>query len=262
MRLDLRDIVLIKPNGEKFKFDMYEFLIKGNREGDLTIDSGDTILVNPAEKFVEVIGSVKRPAIYEIKDGEAISDLLNFALGPNQTTNIKKIKISKLNSLDGSIININTNDLKTRLSDVIAIEFFDFESLERGDIEILGAIREPGAYSLEKLADLETLIQELEFVDVFPWLAVLEQFDPDSLITQIKLFSLKDPRTFLDTPLFPSAKVRFLGYDDLDTNLLEISDAAKDLISEFALRINHKGMTYSVPVTGRYSVVEVVEFLA
>ena len=28
----LRDIVLIKPNGEKFKFDMYEFLIKGNRE--------------------------------------------------------------------------------------------------------------------------------------------------------------------------------------------------------------------------------------
>ena len=47
---------------------MYEFLIKGNREGDLTIDSGDTILVNPAEKFVEVIGSVKRPAIYEIKD--------------------------------------------------------------------------------------------------------------------------------------------------------------------------------------------------
>ena len=72
---------------------------------------------------------------------------------------------------------------------------------------------------------------------------------------------MKDPRTFLDTPLFPSAKVRFLGYDDLDTNLLEISDAAKDLISEFALRINHKGMTYSVPVTGRYSVVEVVEFL-
>lgn len=257
----LRDIVLIKPNGEKFKFDMYEFLIKGNREGDLTIDSGDTILVNPAEKFVEVIGSVKRPAIYEIKDGEAISDLLDFALGPNQTTNIKKIKISKLNSLDGSIININTNDLKTMLSDVIAIEFFDFESLERGDIEIQGAIREPGAYSLEKLADLETLIRELEFVDVFPWLAVLEQFDPDSLITQIKLFSLKDPRTFLDTPLFPSAKVRFLGYDDLDTNLLGISDAAKDLVSEFALRINHKGMTYSVPVTGRYSVVEVVEFL-
>ena len=33
------------------------------------------ILVNPAEKFVEVIGSVKILAIYEIKDGEAISDL-------------------------------------------------------------------------------------------------------------------------------------------------------------------------------------------
>ena len=77
----LRNIRLIKPNGNNFSFDLYDLLINGNRTNDLTIESGDVIVVGAASKFISITGMVKRPGSYEILPGEDLSDLLNFALG-------------------------------------------------------------------------------------------------------------------------------------------------------------------------------------
>ena len=58
-------------------------------------------------------------------------------------------------------------------------------------IKVSGAIKEPGFYSI---SDKETLekVNKIEFIDVYPWLAVLEQFDDDSLVKSVTLFNLKD----------------------------------------------------------------------
>ena len=45
-------------------------LIKGDRSKDLTIEAGDTLLINAASQFVEISGAVKAPAIYEILEGK------------------------------------------------------------------------------------------------------------------------------------------------------------------------------------------------
>ena len=66
----LRDIKLIRNNGTVFSFDLYDLLIRGDRSNDLTIEAGDTILINAASQFVEIKGSVNRPAIYEILEDE------------------------------------------------------------------------------------------------------------------------------------------------------------------------------------------------
>ena len=57
----LRDIKLIRNDGTIFSFDLYDLLIKGDRTNDLTIQAGDTILINAASQFVEIRGQVNRP---------------------------------------------------------------------------------------------------------------------------------------------------------------------------------------------------------
>ena len=59
----LRNIRLIKPNGNNFSFDLYDLLINGNRTNDLTIESGDVIVVGAASKFISITGMVKRPEV-------------------------------------------------------------------------------------------------------------------------------------------------------------------------------------------------------
>ena len=83
----LRDIKLIRNNGEIYSFDLYDLLIKGDRSNDLSIEAGDTILINPASKFIEVTGAVRRPAIYEVLEGETLNDVIEYALGFTEIAN-------------------------------------------------------------------------------------------------------------------------------------------------------------------------------
>ena len=77
----LRNIKLIRSNGDSFSFDLYDLLIDGDRSNDITIQSGDVIAVGAASKFINITGMVKRPGSYEITDGEDLSDLLRYAMG-------------------------------------------------------------------------------------------------------------------------------------------------------------------------------------
>ena len=57
------------------------FLLKVIESNDLTIQAGDTILINAASQFVEIKGAVNRPSIYEILEDEEISDIVNLLWG-------------------------------------------------------------------------------------------------------------------------------------------------------------------------------------
>ena len=61
----LRSIKVLKPGGESFSFDLYQFLVFGNRANDLILEAGDTVLVEGTSKFIEITGEVLRPGIYE-----------------------------------------------------------------------------------------------------------------------------------------------------------------------------------------------------
>ena len=77
----LRNIRLLRSNGDSFSFDLYELLIEGDRTNDITIQSGDVIVIGAASKFINISGMVKRPGTYETLPGEDLSDILKFALG-------------------------------------------------------------------------------------------------------------------------------------------------------------------------------------
>lgn len=254
----LRDIKLIRNNKVVLSFDLYDLLIKGDRSKDLTLEAGDTLLIDAASEFVEISGAVKRPAIYEILEGETLEDIVDFALGFNQTANKTNISISFLDLKQSQIVKKNVSSLNQSLTNALSINVFNYLSEDKSDIQVLGAVKEPGFYSLSENESLEDLINNLEFIDVYPWLAVIEQFDDDNLIKSSSLFNLNDPNTYRSIKLLPNSKIFFAN---IKTRNYTVSDMTQDLINDYALRVNHQSLSYELPVYGRFSVISFVDLL-
>ena len=254
----LRNIMLIRNNGDTFNFDLYKLLIEGDRSDDITIEAGDVILINPAEQFVKISGAVRRPSIYEIANSETLGDLIGFALGFNDVANKSNINLNVLDLNMAKVNNINTSDLTLPLSDVLSVDVFSYTNKGTANISVRGAINQPGFYSLDENPTLEKLINNLEFIDVYPWLGVLEQFDENNLIKSSILFSLKDPTTYDSISLLPNSKVYFAN---MESRSFIVEELTRMKIADYDLRINHKQGSYTMPVYGKFKLLSFVNFL-
>lgn len=61
--------------------DAYDYLLRGNNGSDIRLHTGDVVFVPVHAGFVKATGRVARPAIYEMKAGETLRDLIEFAGG-------------------------------------------------------------------------------------------------------------------------------------------------------------------------------------
>ena len=254
----LRNIRLIRTDGKTYSFDLYKLLINGNRSDDITIESGDVIVIDPAQQFVNIIGEVKRPAIYEIKEDETLDDLVNFALGFTQIANTSNISLEVLELESSSIENINVINLDSTLDDVMSVIVNPYVSKSNASVRISGAVKEPGFLPITNGTTLEEIINKLEFIDVYPWLAVLEQFDDNNLIKSTILFNLKDPDTYSSVKVLPNSQIFFAN---INTRSFDVSSMSRNLITDYDLRLTHKQGTYNLPVFGRFEVKSFVEYL-
>ena len=254
----LRNIRLLRSNGDSFAFDLYKLLIDGDRTNDITIESGDVILVGAASKFINITGMVKRPGSYEVIPGENLSDLLKFSLGFVGGANINKITLNKLDFKTSSIINIITNDTSYSLENILSVNVYPYKNDNNSDINVSGAVEEPGYYKLEDYENLEQLINDLDFINVYPWLATLEQFDEDNLVRSSTLFSLNDPNTYRSIKLLPNSRIYFAN---IESRSFAVNTITQGLINDYLLTINHKQGSFTLPIFGTYSVESFVELL-
>ena len=255
----LRNIRLIRTNGKTYSFDLYKLLINGDRSDDITIESGDVIVINPAQQFINITGQVKRPAIYEVREDETLDDLINFALGFTQTANKSNISLRVLDIKSSSIKNINVSNQESILSDVLSVNVNPYVSKDIASVRASGSIKEPGFYPISENETLEEVINRLEFIDVYPWLAVLEQFDDENLVKSVTLFNLQDANTYRSVKVLPNSRLFFANINSRTYS--GVSALARGLITDYDLRINHKQGTYTLPVFGRFDVKSFVDYL-
>ena len=254
----LRSIRLIRSNGNTFNFDLYKLLINGDRSDDITIEAGDVIVIDPAEQFITLTGEVRRPAIYEIAANESLESLVKFGLGFSQFANKSNIELRTLDIESSSVQNTNVSNLGSDLANVLSVNINKYVNKNMASVKVSGAIKEPGFYSLSENKNLEDLINKLEFIDVYPWLAVIEQFDDENLLKSSTLFNLNDPNTFRSIKLLPNSKIFFANIDARD---FLVSDMSMSLINDYALKINHQQGSFDLPVYGRFSVTSFVDLL-
>lgn len=80
-RGSLRKIRLKRRGGDALAVDLYDFLLRGDREQDLRLDDGDSLFVPVIGPTVMIHGEVRRPGLYELKDRTSLQDALEMAGG-------------------------------------------------------------------------------------------------------------------------------------------------------------------------------------
>ena len=99
----------------------------------------------------------------------------------------------------------------------------------------------------------------MRFIDVYPWLAVLEQFDENNFIKSSTLINLNDESTFNDIKLLPNSRLFFANIETREfDNISAISSA---LINDYSLNIYHINGNFSMPVTGSYKIKTFIDLL-
>ncbi|MCG3189265.1 MAG: hypothetical protein LKCHEGNO_01556 [Burkholderiaceae bacterium] len=76
--------------------DLYDLLLKGDRSADRVLQAEDVIYIGPVGPQVALIGSVNMPAIFEMKTGETIADLLQMAGGFSTVADTSRLAIERL----------------------------------------------------------------------------------------------------------------------------------------------------------------------
>jgi protein involved in polysaccharide export with SLBB domain len=91
-----RDIHLRRGGQEVGVFDLYDLLLQGNRNTDQLVQPDDIIFIGPVGTQVAVLGSVNQQAIYELKPGETLADVLRMAGGFNAVADRRRVAIERL----------------------------------------------------------------------------------------------------------------------------------------------------------------------
>lgn len=92
----LRKIKLQRNGNTPQLIDLYDFFISGDKSNDIRLQPGDTIFVPVIGAVAGIAGNVKRPAIYELKDGESAADLIAMAGGILPTGQLQNIVIERM----------------------------------------------------------------------------------------------------------------------------------------------------------------------
>ena len=91
-----RNIELRRGNQRVTVYDMYDFLLGGDRSADRVLQGDDVIHVGPVGTQVALIGSVNRAAIFELKPGETVTDLLRMAGGFSAVADRSRLAVERL----------------------------------------------------------------------------------------------------------------------------------------------------------------------
>ncbi len=117
-----RQIVLRRQGQSPNSFDLYDLLVKGDRQGDRVLQPDDVVHVGAVGPQVALIGSVNSPSIFEIKPGETVRDVLQMAGGLSPVADAKRLTLERLGERD-----------KLRVVE-LALPDSDSRSLSQGDV--------------------------------------------------------------------------------------------------------------------------------
>jgi protein involved in polysaccharide export with SLBB domain len=78
------------------ELDLYDLLLRGDKSKDIRLEPGDTIFIPAAGPQVALAGSVRHPAIYELRNETTVGSLLELAGGFTPTGSTTQISLERI----------------------------------------------------------------------------------------------------------------------------------------------------------------------
>ena len=157
----VRNIQVFREGKSVGRFDLYDFIFRGAYSEDLKLQDGDIISVPSYHAVVTVDGEVKRPMLYEVREGDTVGDVLSYAGGFGDNAATDRIYLERRGSDKGSAHEIGNEELHTfsvSHGDLIYVNARTTEYANRACVR--GAVRQPGMYPISKrIPDVKALIE-------------------------------------------------------------------------------------------------------
>lgn len=156
----LRHIQVRRAGAVVADFDLYALLIHGDKSKDVSLESGDVIFIPPVGPQVAVTGSVKSPAIYELRDGETLGDVIADAGGASVVADQARISIERIDDhRDRSAMEVawNQSGLATIARDGDLVRVFSIVPMYQKTVTLRGNTANPGRFAWHagmKVSDL------------------------------------------------------------------------------------------------------------
>ena len=145
----MRGIKVVRAGEEIASVDVYGYLLEGRTESDIRLQDGDIVIVPTYDRLVTVNGKVKRPMIYEMKEGETLARLLEYAGGFSSDAYRSNINVLRQTGDEKEIFTVRQQDYASCVlddGDVVEVG----SSLDRfaNMVEVRGYVFRPGMYEL------------------------------------------------------------------------------------------------------------------
>ncbi|SNS55639.1 protein involved in polysaccharide export, contains SLBB domain of the beta-grasp fold [Ekhidna lutea] len=155
----MREIELHRENSIVATLDVYKYLFEGKSDQNIQLRDGDIVIVKPYLNRAKLAGSIKNPAIYEIRNDETLADLIRMAGGFDELAFKDYLTIDRVGDVEKKLATIKQEDYqKEALHNGDSIFVSPILSTYSNRIKIEGAINRPGYYELTSQLTLAGLI--------------------------------------------------------------------------------------------------------
>ena len=166
----LRTIQILRSGKVIKTIDLYEFLLKGDRSQDIRLRHEDTVFVPLIGPVAGVSGAVYRPAIYELKGKETISDVIRLAGGIMPISLASRLQLTRFSDNQKKVImdiqiadppeGPAVDELKEKIMNMDAVHVLPIYDQVWETVNLQGDVRHPGDFQWRQDLKLKEVIQE------------------------------------------------------------------------------------------------------
>jgi len=158
----LRNVQVKRGDRVVGEVDLYEFLLSGDSSQHRRLESGDVVFVPPVSATIAVSGLVRRPAIYELKGGETVADVLGLAGGLIPEANEAAVRLQRLEAVRGQTVDdLGVAEWVKPVRDGDLVRVYPKSSGTFRAVRLVGHVAEPGEYPWSDKMRLSDLIPDL-----------------------------------------------------------------------------------------------------
>jgi protein involved in polysaccharide export with SLBB domain len=141
----------VRRNGQTIThFDLYDLLLLGDMSKDIPLLSGDVIFIPAVGPQVAITGSVRVPAIFELKGATTVDQALQYAGGLSSTASLLNASIECVDDRNARVVvdlTLEGRGLTTALHPGDVLRVLPFSPEFQNSVTLRGNVADPGRFA-------------------------------------------------------------------------------------------------------------------
>jgi len=145
----MRHIELRRNNKVVSEFDIYDLLRNGDKSHDVQLLNGDVVYIPAVGPQVAILGSVKEPGIYEVKDGSTVQSVLGTVAGLSNLASDDRALLERVENHRRRQVDefaLDDAGLQRQLRDGDILRIFPISPKFENAVTLRGHVAQPGRY--------------------------------------------------------------------------------------------------------------------